>query len=214
MADIPRSDALSAVQEALRSASLADLIAIAPELSSCIKRVGTEYWWIDPKLREAFATHHLHIEQDNFYSPRPNADDLRAYYSRAASQPIGAAESLCDSAHFLATWQKILPFVSELSQVPRLTSDGYYWDNPFFPNLDAITYHGIIRAYHPARIFEIGAGFSTHIAAVALRRNGHGELHVIEPYPTPKLMELTAECATFHQYKIQDVPKDIFSRHR
>jgi hypothetical protein len=46
---------------------------------------------------------------------------------------------------------------------------------------------------------------------MALRKNGGGELHVVEPYPTPKLMELTGDCAVFHKQKVQDVALDFIA---
>jgi predicted O-methyltransferase YrrM len=44
-------------------------------------------------------------------------------------------------------------------------------------------YWAMIRAQRPARVVEIGSGFSTLLAAQAVRANGGGSVIAIDPYP-------------------------------
>jgi hypothetical protein len=192
-------------------ASRTDLIELIPHMAALTKRVGSEYWWIAPEVYAAFERQGLHLTQDSYYSPLPNIGEAEEWYKRRGDTPIRAAEALCDAPRFLEVWNEAVAFAAELKYVPRQASKGYCWDNVFFPNLDAVIYYGLIRSRRPARIIEIGSGFSTHVAAMALRKNGAGELHVIEPYPTSTLMELTGDCASFHKQKVQDVAPDVIA---
>lgn len=67
----------------------------------------------------------------------------------------------------------------------------YYHSNPAFRDLDAAVYYGLVRDLKPKRIIEIGAGFSTLLAAQAVLKNrGEGrdcKLTAIEPYPSKTL---------------------------
>jgi hypothetical protein len=212
-----RVDHGKAAQAALRyfaEASREDLFEIIPALCALLKRVATEHWWINPEVYAAFERCGFHLTQDAYYSPLPNVAEMAARYPAYQNVPIPAAEALCDRPNFLDVWNEAAAVAGELAAVPRKAPHGYCWDNDFFPNLDAIVYYGLIRSRRPAVVVEIGAGFSTHVAALALRRNGAGKLHVIDPYPTAKLMELTGDCASFLQQKIQDVPIEFFAELR
>jgi hypothetical protein len=56
--------------------------------------------------------------------------------------------------------------------------------NGFYPTPDAELYAAFIAEYEPVRIIEIGSGYSTLIAAHAIRHLGiHAEISVIDPEP-------------------------------
>ena len=48
------------------------------------------------------------------------------------------------------------------------------------------------------------------MALRALRANGTGELHIIEPYPTEKLDEIISFATKFHHNVVQDVDPSVF----
>ena len=60
-----------------------------------------------------------------------------------------------------------------------------------FSALDAAVYYATVRTIKPKRIIEIGSGYSTQIACLALQKNrmesDAGEMTCIEPYPPPWL---------------------------
>ena len=47
----------------------------------------------------------------------------------------------------------------------------YHHDNPYFAHYDAALYHCVLRAVQPRRVVEVGAGWSTLVAARALTQN-------------------------------------------
>ncbi len=81
--------------------------------------------------------------------------------------------------------------LAELAAQPEPV--GFPFDNEYFAGLDAAVYYALIRHLKPARVVEIGSGYSTRIAAKALARNRQagnpGRLTCIEPYPQPRLTE-------------------------
>lgn len=65
--------------------------------------------------------------------------------------------------------------------------------NDFYSELDAAIYYAMIRELKPTKIIEIGCGYSTQIASLAIAKNQQEEkpceLMCIEPYPEPQLLE-------------------------
>jgi hypothetical protein len=59
----------------------------------------------------------------------------------------------------------------------------FFRHNDAFEALDPLVYWGMIRTHRPERIVEIGSGFSTLLAAEAVRVNGGGSITAIDPYP-------------------------------
>ena len=85
--------------------------------------------------------------------------------------------------------------------------------NEYFAGLDAAMYYAIIRDRKPRRVIEIGSGFSTRIADLALQRNraaGHaGDLICIEPFPQPRLLDAKL-AMTLIEKPVQEVPLELF----
>jgi hypothetical protein len=205
------TDRAAEFREYLRTARRADLVAMLPELAPLVLKVGTEGWWTHPSVRAALAPLGLHMTRDIFYSPLHSPDEIARYYAALGDRPIEAARTVCDTELFSAEWHAVRAFLPELADIPRRSDDiGYCWDNDFFPNLDATAYYGYLRLRQPKRVVEVGSGFSTHIAARALRANNHGTLHVIEPNPTPTLRQAASDCTSFHESRVQDVPREFF----
>jgi hypothetical protein len=77
---------------------------------------------------------------------------------------------------------------------------------------DAHVYWAILRGA-PRRVFEIGAGNSTVLAATAAERNRvdgrETEVVAIDPYPAPVLQSLDGLVRVMPQ-KLQDVDRDLF----
>jgi hypothetical protein len=63
------------------------------------------------------------------------------------------------------------------------TRPRFFLDNDAFQNVDPLVYWAIIRLHRPARIVEIGSGFSTLLAAQAVRKNGSGRVTAVDPFP-------------------------------
>lgn len=74
------------------------------------------------------------------------------------------------------------PVADELAAIP---SDSIW--NGFFESGDAELYYALLLRLRPARVIELGSGFSSSFAARALAKNGHGRLTCIDPSPRASL---------------------------
>lgn len=64
----------------------------------------------------------------------------------------------------------------------------------------------MLRELRPTKVVEIGSGYSTLVADMALRANGFGELILIEPYPKDFLRTL-ATVSELIERPVQNIPE-------
>lgn len=179
---------LHEVRSLLGELTQEDVVELIPDLTALLRRTATEYWWMRKEVFDAFEVHGFHVTQDHYYSAQPsvirlplNLWDRPRYLATSFAFDMAAMRSLFD---------EIAPFASELSDLPATAASGFYWENMFFPNFDAIVYYGICRRFAPSVVLEIGSGFSTHLAVRAAERNGTTKVRCIEPYPMPALLQI------------------------
>lgn len=120
----------------------------------------------------------------HYYSPIATRAEIEAQAGRTLSAPL-AAEKF-DEAAQTARLHALLPHAAELRDIPMAPPEGggFYWANGMFSPQDAFTYYALIREHRPARVLEVGSGFSTLMAARAAALNGTTQVTCIEPYPT------------------------------
>ncbi|MFN0172158.1 MAG: class I SAM-dependent methyltransferase [Bryobacteraceae bacterium] len=80
----------------------------------------------------------------------------------------------------------------DLPETPRPASR-YFLSNPFFAYGDGLAYAGMLLEFHPARVVEIGCGFSSCLAMDLNDRcfGGRASLRFIEPFPDALLARLS-----------------------
>lgn len=104
------------------------------------------------------------------------------------------------------------PELEQLAELPE--PEGFDFQNDYFAALDASLYYALIRELKPARIVEVGSGYSTRMAAHALKQNaiaGHaGKLICIEPYPEPRLTDANLAIELIQQ-RVEDVDLSLFT---
>jgi hypothetical protein len=200
------------IRRALENLSHADLLALAPDIANALRRTSTEWWWMKNDVFQAFERNGFHITQAHYYSPLPDAARLPADLWDGPRY-LNSAFAL-DSPAMLSMFGQIAPFAAELADIPRTADSGYYWDNEFFPNFDAIVYYGLCRRFRPAMVLEIGAGFSTLIVLRAAERNGTTRVRCIEPYPSPALRNIAHRLDELIVRPVQDVPMDVYGELR
>jgi hypothetical protein len=98
-------------------------------------------------------------------------------------------------------------FASYRDEISNLDFD---FDNDYFSGFDAAVYYALIRHLKPQRIIEIGGGYSTRIAAKALKLNERGSLTCIEPHPAQRLLEAGLKIELI-QKRIEEIQIDFFS---
>lgn len=140
----------------------------------------------------------------HYYSPIPNTDELDfSRWHGVFSHLLRIDEPKC-----LECLDRVLAYAGELSDIEPLAENVFHWGNPMYPPADAITYYGMIRHLRPARVIEVGAGYSSLMALRALERNATGALSCVEPYP-PSFLRQEGRISLIPE-KIQRVPLTFF----
>src|SRR4051812_35794843 len=149
----------------------------------------------------------LHVTPVHFYEPIPDTRALPVSLWR----PREAAGIEMNEAGQLAFLASCLEYKSEYENFPRTKPAGlgFWTGNPAFGSVDAEILYCMVRHFRPARVIEIGSGYSTFITAAALKENGTGQLTCIEPYPDVE--RLDASGVTLLQRRVQDVPIETFA---
>lgn len=182
----------------------------ASVLLKTIRRVGVDR---APVSRAIFRGVGVFPLIDHYYEPRFDYRQLR--------RPLGAERDLpgidWNDEEQLALLERFR-YGEELERFPReKRRDGeFYYDNGYFGAGDAEYLYSLIRLFKPARLIEIGAGFSTLMARHAIERNaaeqpGYACPHTcIEPYAAPWLETLPGVTAI--RKRVEDAGHGIFAQ--
>ena len=181
------------------------------ELDILVK-LSKKVLWSDPEIRRKIQKHGVNIVPANFYSQIPLIDDINESfeYRNEGSEVYNAGVFDKDS---IETFIEELSVYGEEFSPPmegdRENPQGYFWKNPAFSYSDAMSYYCVLRHFKPEHILEIGSGYSTLVANEALKRNGHGRLTLIEPYPKEFLKNLESVDSIIESF-VQDIAvKDL-----
>lgn len=119
-----------------------------------------------------------------------------------------------DAEAQLSLLDRLKKWGDEMASTPATASEAaeseYRWVNPSFGPVDAVIYHAMIREFRPKRIIEVGAGYSTMIAARAARINGGTRVECIEPYPMNILTRGFDGLARLIASPLESVPLEEF----
>jgi SAM-dependent methyltransferase/predicted O-methyltransferase YrrM len=88
-----------------------------------------------------------------------------------------------------------------------------YWAlNSQYPPLDAWVLAGLLRHLRPAKMIEIGSGYSSLITARVNREVLDGTMNFVcvEPYPRPFLLDRVDGISELRVEQIQDTPLELF----
>ena len=146
----------------------------------------------DPKYFELWQSHGFHVLPCDNYQPIPDTRVLPvSLWDRVSDLP---GMDMREEAQKQLLSEIVTRFKGEYSAIPKGASTPefhFYLGNIAFEAVDAEMLFGIIRLLKPRRMYEIGSGFSTLLAADALRRNGIDgcpcRLIAIDPYASAEL---------------------------
>lgn len=165
-----------------------------------------------PRLFRSLEKLGLHVVAADYYSPIPSQAE-RAAATVNESALIGIEISLQCHEMFLRTL--LPPYVPEFSSLSASMAP-FRFPNPAFREVDAEVYYSVLRGLRPKRVVEIGSGYSSLLAAFALRQNsltegpeGAGHLEVVDPYPFHLLS--TVENVTVYEKPVQEMSLDSFT---
>ena len=149
----------------------------------------------------------------HYYSPIAGRAEIEAHAGSTLSTAL-AAEKF-DRPAQAARLASLLAYAPELTDVPvnLPKQGGFHWGNGMFGPQDAFTYYALIRKFNPARVLEVGSGFSTLIAARAAARNRTTRVICIEPYPTDTHNSHLREEAGFRliEKPVQQIGLELFT---
>lgn len=151
----------------------------------------------------------LRVVRQHYYTPLVLEADLH--------RPLGEARALpgldLNAAGQLALLEQFR-FAEELLALPEHPGPGiFHFRNPAYGFGDAEILYDMIRHFRPRRLVEVGSGWSTRLAALALRTNaardpGYACRHVcIEPFEQPWLEAFGVEVV---RQRVELVDRALF----
>lgn len=151
----------------------------------------------------------------HFYSPIPDLKEIR---SREAEIWIQKKEMPSIDWNELAQQALLRDVFSQYVQdidFPIEQPEGsttYYYKNDQFPVLDAEVLYCMLRHFRPARMIEIGSGFSSLVSAKVNRTHLSNRLHFtcVEPYPRQFLRDGIEGISELLVQKVQELPFAYF----
>jgi hypothetical protein len=161
----------------------------------------------------------FHITRNHFYEPIPDTRMLKDDLWEKQSELVGININEESQINLLSVFSS--KFKEEYESFPRSETSipfQYYVNNSAFPSVDGEIYYCMIRHFKPKKIFEIGAGYSTYLAAYAILKNKEEdnayecELVAIEPYPNDVLKNGFPGLSKLIPKRVQDIPLSEFKK--
>lgn len=158
-----------------------------------------------------------HVTPVHFCEPIPDTRTLKKDLWKRYSELPGLNMNEKRQLEILAVFAS--QFSSEYNRFPikgTFPRSEFYVDNPWFGAVDAEIYYCMIRHFKPSRIIEIGSGYSTMLAAQAVKRNAIENdgydclLLAIEPHPGEVLKRGFPGLSQLVTERVQDVPISEF----
>lgn len=167
----------------------------------------------DPRYFGLFEARGLHVTPVHYYQPIPDTRALPPDLWRRRTALAGI--DLREDRQLALLGEMARDFRAEYEAFPRTGEcrpGRFVVDNGGFRSVDAEVLYGMIRRFRPRRILEIGSGYSTYLAAIALEKNRHdgdgrpGRLAAIEPHPNDYLKAGFPGLDELLPVAVQEVP--------
>ncbi|TWU27184.1 hypothetical protein Pla52o_10480 [Novipirellula galeiformis] len=157
----------------------------------------------------------------HYYSAIPDANEAKGIGERSGNRAV------CEIAGVDLNWDsqeslflELAQFYSELpfSEAQSDREPHRYWlDNGIYCYADGVLMYTLLRHLQPARLIEIGSGFSSCLALDVndLFLDGRMRCTFVEPYPDRLLRNLRsgdAQRVNIVQDKVQNVDPDLFEQ--
>ena len=148
----------------------------------------------------------------DLYSPIPDIPPADATVWTTPSSLAGVELDLDAQLSFAE--RELSPYVSEfVSQQDVLRATGFQLWNGYYQSVDAELLYAMIRWAKPARVLEIGAGYSTLVTAAAAAHNARdgvpAQVVAIDPDPRIALDEVR-DIVEVERLSGRDVPLERF----
>jgi predicted O-methyltransferase YrrM len=151
----------------------------------------------------------------HFYSPINDRESLKDYFE-SIDYKNQINEVNIDDEKIVDHWKAMLPYLLNVRFEEHPTENSFYHlAQDAFCYGDAAIYESMIHLLKPARIIEIGAGYSTAVALDALKKTGaQCSLTACDPYPEllKKILNGRENTIKIHAKKAQDLPQVLFEK--
>jgi hypothetical protein len=175
--------------------------------------------WLHRVLRRTFGFWErlgVHVTPNHYSQPVPDVRALPERLWTAPSELVGVELGEAGQLARLAGWAAA--YGAEYGAFPERAPGApatYFLRNSMLIGTDAAVLHCMLRDLRPRRVIEVGGGFSTLVAAAALRRNreegaGDAELVTIDPWPGPTL-RAAGGLTRLVERPVQEVPLAEFT---
>ena len=151
----------------------------------------------------------IHLMPLHFYNPIPQKNKLK-HKDFSPYKAVGIQLNASKQFSLLSSFQLYFDELADIPYEKPQLEHQYYYGNPAFCGIDANIYYAFIRKFQPAKIIEVGAGFSTMMAAQAMRINQTGTLTAIEPHPFETLKKGFDGLHQCIEKNVQDVDLSLF----
>jgi hypothetical protein len=153
----------------------------------------------------------IQVSPTHFYSPIPDTRHLELGLWEQASPLAGVR---FDARRQIELVERILSdYSAEVAELPREDTGNthdFYLENGSFGGTDAFVLYCMIRHFRPARIIEVGSGYSTRLIVRAADRYGGADLTCIEPFPDADLATGRIGVGDLLAKNVQSVPLSVF----
>jgi Methyltransferase domain len=151
-----------------------------------------------------------HVRPIHYYEPLPDFRSISAEQLQRRRRFPNVEFSVTRQVELLTELGS--KYRTEINAIAEASE--YDFRNSYFPSFDACAYYALIRYLRPRKVIEIGAGYSTQIASLGLKKNREesaaGELICIEPFPDVRLTDSGAEFILI-QERVQDMDPATFA---
>ena len=150
----------------------------------------------------------ISLTPNHFYWPVPDLAELEKRDWSIYPSPAGCKFDLKQQVEIA---YELASSYGKECRFPEAPHEGtYHYNNGYFEAVDAEMAYCIARHFKPARVVEIGTGYSTRVLAAALEKNRErdqleGQLISIDPYPE----RFSADGSKSHVVQIAKAIQDV-----
>jgi hypothetical protein len=152
----------------------------------------------------------------HFYSPVTDPQELSSRLSELyPAKPSALGVVFDDALHQRLLVDVLKPMLTRYDYPEHGAADAelsyFYTQNSQFSWLDSRALFSLLRAWRPARIVEVGSGYSSLLMCDVNRRflGGDTIIDCVEPYPRPFLRRTDLGLSLIEK-RVQDIPLAFF----
>lgn len=147
----------------------------------------------------------------HYYQPILRPTELPEDFWRTPDPLLGIDLHVTEQLALLDHFAQFAPELAAIPEEPSADELAFFYNNPNFGSGDAEALYCLLRLRRPRTIIEIGSGYSTRLARLALDRNAAegapGRIICVEPYEMPWLTQIGVD--ELIRRPVQDVGMDV-----